>query len=443
MKLVLLSGGAGKRLWPLSNGARSKQFLRVLKNEAGELESMVQRVWRQIKQVQLDRDTLIATGRHQVENLEHQLDRQATLILEPERRDTFAAIALSASYLYSIEGESLQSVIGVLPVDPYVEDHFFTKVAELEQALEVSGADIGLIGVTPTYPSSKYGYIIPSPSGYSDLLRVRQFKEKPTEEAAEGLIDQGGLWNSGVFAFKLEYIIALLMDMGLPVHYEELVKQYFRLPKNSFDYEVVEQADNVVALPYEGFWKDLGTWNTLTEEMGTAATGNGRLCSGSENTHVINELDIPIKVIGVQNAIVAASPDGILVADKQQSPRIKEFLGEAEERIRFVEESWGTARTLEALVDGKDEYVTTRVSIHKGHAFESTLLADENEVWTVVKGEGLSIGKDQESCVHAGDVIHLLPETGHVMKAKENLEIIVVRKARCHQEEAPVETISN
>ncbi|WP_027955573.1 sugar phosphate nucleotidyltransferase [Halobacillus kuroshimensis] len=442
MKLVLLSGGAGKRLWPLSNGARSKQFLRVLKDEKGCLESMVQRVWRQIKQVSLDGDTLIAAGSHQVEILEHQLGHQATLILEPERRDTFAAIALSASYLYSIEGESLNSIIGVLPVDPYVEDHFFTKVSELEQALESSGADIGLVGVTPTYPSSKYGYIVPQSSASSELIKVGHFKEKPTEEVAEKLIDQGGLWNSGVFAFKLEYMISLLVDMGLPIHYEELVKKYSQIPKNSFDYEVVEKADHVVAMAYEGFWKDLGTWNTLTEEMGTVVTGNGRSCEESINTHVINELDIPIKVIGVQDAIIAASPDGILVADKQKSPRIKHLLGEEEERVRYVEESWGTARTLETILDGLYEYMTTRISIRKGHTFETSLVKGENEVWTIVKGKGRSIGETEESLIRAGDVLQLPAGSGHIMKAEENLEIIVVRRAHCERKGAPLEAVS-
>ncbi len=125
MKLVLLSGGSGKRLWPLSNDARSKQFLKVLHNESGEKESMVQRVWRQLDSVGLAKDVIITTGKSQKEIVQRQLNHITEIIVEPERRDTFPAIALSAIYLYSIIGTPLNEVVAILPVDSYVENKFF------------------------------------------------------------------------------------------------------------------------------------------------------------------------------------------------------------------------------------------------------------------------------------------------------------------------------
>ena len=161
MRLVLLSGGSGKRLWPLSNDTRSKQFLKVLEGEDGEKQSMVQRVWGQLKEQDLQNLHIISTSKMQRDMIYSQIGMDVPLIIEPERRDTFPAIALAASYLYSIENVSENEVIVVLPVDPYIEDPFFEKVKELENVLAHSEADLALIGVKPTYPSSKYGYIVP------------------------------------------------------------------------------------------------------------------------------------------------------------------------------------------------------------------------------------------------------------------------------------------
>lgn len=162
LNLVLLSGGSGKRLWPLSNDARSKQFLKVLEDKNESLESMVQRVWNQLKNVGLAESSVIATSKSQVDMIHSQLSNEADLIVEPMRRDTFPAIALAASYIYSVKKASLDEVVAILPVDPYVDDAFFNRVKELERVVQESEAQLALIGVTPTYPSSKYGYIVPS-----------------------------------------------------------------------------------------------------------------------------------------------------------------------------------------------------------------------------------------------------------------------------------------
>ena len=152
MKLILLSGGSGKRLWPLSNDARSKQFLKVLEGKNQRKESMVQRVWRQLDSVNLQDSTVIATSKSQVDMIYSQLGYQVPLIIEPSRRDTFPAIALAASYLYSVEKVELNEIVAVLPVDPYVEKSFFENVKGLEGVLKVSGANLALVGVEPTLP---------------------------------------------------------------------------------------------------------------------------------------------------------------------------------------------------------------------------------------------------------------------------------------------------
>ncbi|WP_407269624.1 sugar phosphate nucleotidyltransferase [Radiobacillus sp. PE A8.2] len=427
MQLILLSGGSGKRLWPLSNDTRSKQFLKMLEGTNGEKESMVQRVWGQLNTAGLSESSTIATSKIQKEMIYNQLGTDIPLVIEPERRDTFPAIALAASFLLSNTAVSEDEVVVVLPVDPYVEDKFFDRVKELEKLIQISDADLALIGVTPTYPSSKYGYIVPN-ENIDDYLVVDHFVEKPSEENAESLIKENALWNCGVFAFKLGYVIKMLKEKGLPVNYDSLQENYKELPEISFDYEVVEKAEKIVALPYGGYWKDLGTWNTLTEEMASEQIGKGVISEDSSNTHLINELDIPVTIVGVKDLVVAASPDGILVSDKASSPKIKELIKGFNQRPMYEERMWGWSRVLDyAKYDNGEEMVTKRICIQEGKNSSYHYHNLRDEVWTIVKGEGELALDNHITRVKAGDVIHLPAGKKHGVKAIEDLEFIEVQ----------------
>ncbi|MEK4128672.1 sugar phosphate nucleotidyltransferase [Solibacillus sp. FSL W8-0474] len=429
MELILLSGGSGKRLWPLSNDSRSKQFLKVLPNNSNEeLQSMVQRVWEQLEQTNLSASTVIATSKSQVDMIQNQLGNQVPLIIEPERRDTFPAIALAATYLYSVKGTNLEEVMAVLPVDPYVETSFFEKIKELELALNESNAELALIGAVPTYPSSKYGYIVPNSDTSQQYFQVKNFKEKPSEIEAELLLKDNALWNCGVFAFKLDYIISLLQQKDLPVDYFRLLEQYKELEKISFDYAVVEKTKNIIALPYNGTWKDLGTWNTLTEEMGSQIIGKGIVCEESKNTHLVNELDIPITVIGVKDAIISASPDGILVSDKLSSPKIKEILNGFEQRPMYEERRWGWYKVLDhTKFDEGNEVLTKRIGVNAGSNLSYQKHFARSEVWTIIKGEGHFALDDKIRHVKPGDVLIIPVESNHGIKAITDMEFIEVQ----------------
>lgn len=429
MELILLSGGSGKRLWPLSNDSRSKQFLKVLPNNSNEeLQSMVQRVWEQLEQTNLSASTVIATSKSQVDMIQNQLGNQVPLIIEPERRDTFPAIALAATYLYSVKGTNLEEVVAVLPVDPYVETGFFEKIKELELALNESNADLALIGAVPTYPSSKYGYIVPNSDTSQQYFQVKNFKEKPSEIEAELLLKDNALWNCGVFAFKLDYIISLLQQKDLPVDYYRLLEQYKELEKISFDYAVVEKTKNIIALPYNGTWKDLGTWNTLTEEMGSQIIGKGIVCEESKNTHLVNELDIPITVIGIKDAIISASPDGILVSDKLSSPKIKEILNGFEQRPMYEERRWGWYKVLDhTKFDEGNEVLTKRIGVNAGSNLSYQKHFARSEVWTIIKGEGHFALDDKIRHVKPGDVLIIPVESNHGIKAITDMEFIEVQ----------------
>ncbi len=189
MNIVLLSGGSGKRLWPLSNDTRSKQFIKIFRTDTGDYESMVQRVYRQICAVDATANVTIATSKAQVSAIHNQLGTDVGISVEPCRRDTFPAIALAAAYLHDERGVLETESVVVCPVDPYVEQDYFEALKELGRQAAQSEANLVLMGIEPTYPSAKYGYIIPESK--NTVSRVSMFKEKPDEETAKDYIGRG------------------------------------------------------------------------------------------------------------------------------------------------------------------------------------------------------------------------------------------------------------
>lgn len=185
MNIVLLSGGSGKRLWPLSNDVRSKQFIKIFKGKDDDRESMVQRVYHQIKKIDADATVTIATAKTQVSAIHNQLGNGVGISVEPCRRDTFPAIALATAYLHDVQGVGEEEAVVVCPVDPYVEDDYFEALKALGEQAEKGEANLVLMGIEPTYPSEKYGYIIPADK--EQVSSVKTFKEKPDEETAKNI----------------------------------------------------------------------------------------------------------------------------------------------------------------------------------------------------------------------------------------------------------------
>lgn len=426
MQIVLLSGGSGRRLWPLSNEIRSKQFLKVVRNENNEIESMVQRVYRQISAA-TDAKITIATSATQVETIKNQLGDRVSLVVEPERRNTFPAVALSAAYLYFEKNCPANETVIVLPVDPYVEDDYFYMLDTLDNAVQGSAADIILVGVSPTYPSEKYGYIIPE-RAEGTVLPVLEFKEKPDTETAAEYIERGALWNCGAFAFRLSYMMGIVNSLVKCDCFRSVESRYGMFDKTSFDYAVVEKADSVAVIPYDREWKDLGTWNTLTEVMDTEPIGDVVMDAGCQNTHVINELDIPVIVMGAKDAVVAASPDGILVADKMQSSYIRKYVEERDVRPMFEERSWGEYKVLDfAVNDDGTKSLTKRKKIRKGMGIPYQSHRERSEVITVISGKCIITINDRAHEAYAGDTYAVAEGVRHGLEAVTDTEIIEIQ----------------
>lgn len=422
MQVILLSGGSGKRLWPLSNDVRSKQFIKIFKTGENQYESMVQRVYRQIRTIDADAKVTIATSKSQVSSIHNQLgDGAVGISVEPCRRDTFPAIALATAYLHDVMGVGLDEAVVVCPVDPYVEDDYFAALKDLSDLAEKGVANLTLMGIEPTYPSEKYGYIIPE--GKEKVSKVKTFKEKPTVDVAKDYISQGALWNGGVFAYKLRYVLDRAHELIEFDDYQDLFSKYETLKKISFDYAVVEHEDSIAVMRFAGQWKDLGTWNTLTEAMTEPTMGKAILNENCEDVNVINELNVPVLCMGLKSVIVSASAEGILVSDKEQSSYIKPFVDGIDQQIMFAEKSWGDYHVL----DVDPGSMTVKVMIKAGHSMNYHSHAHRNEVWTIISGTGHTVVDGMQQTVRPGDVITIMAGCKHTVFADTDLSILEVQ----------------
>lgn len=392
MNIILLSGGSGQRLWPLSNSIRSKQFLKLFKTSNDSYESMAQRVYRQIKSVSPDVGVTIATGEDQVSTIKNQFGDDIDICIEPCRRDTFPAIVLAATYLHDIKGIGLSESIAVCPVDPYVHDDYYKAVISLMKSIETVSKKLMLLGVEPTYPSEKY-------------------------------IEQGALWNAGVFSFSLEYIIEKSHELIEYSDYYDLLEKYESLEKISFDYAVSEKETNIDVMRYKGEWRDVGTWNMMSEVMSENVKGNALLDDKCENTHVINELGIPLLCMGCKNMIVAASNDGILVSDKETSGYMKPYVEKLGNMAMFAEKSWGTFTVLDVQLNS----MTVNIYLKENHSMKYHSHEQRSEIWTIVSGNGYVVVDGEKKLVKTGDTISVSKGAKHLIHAQTDMNIIEIQ----------------
>lgn len=421
MNIILLSGGSGKRLWPLSNDIRSKQFIKIFRKKDGSYESMLQRVYRQIREADMDVKVTVATSKSQISAIHNQLGEEAAISAEPCRRDTFPAMALAAAHLSDVQGISPEESVVVCPVDPYVEKDYFAALKALASQAEKGEAKLVLLGIEPAYPSEKYGYIIPADDG--EITSVKTFKEKPTAERAKEYIGQGALWNGGVFACKLGYLLEKAHEQMDFTDYQDLYEKYDALTRISFDYAVVESEQSIQVMRFAGQWKDLGTWNTLTEAMEETVVGQGVMDETCRDVHIVNEMDVPVLAMGLKDVVISASPEGILVADKGQSSYMKPFVDNMDNRIRFAEKSWGSYRVL----DVEKGSMTIKVTLRAGHSMNYHAHRRRDEVWTVISGSGRTIVDGMEQKVERGDVITMSAGCRHTVIAETELKLIEVQ----------------
>lgn len=431
MHTILLCGGSGQRLWPLSGRIRSKMFLQLLPAPDGGAESMIERVCRQLRHAGLDDSLWFVAHQDQAGLIRRYTGDRYPVIGEPHKRGTFTAAALGALHLYAAGTAKPDDIICVAPADMYADENFFTQFHEFTNILAASQAELALLGTRPAYPSDQYGYIVPGQGPADNYAQVLSFEEKPESARAKELVQAGALWNCGVFAFPLRVMLSHLESMGLPADPAALMEQYSSLPVRSFDKEVAERSAGAVVIPHEGEWCDLGSWGTLTARLQTQVKGNGAVWGEARDTHIVNELDIPLHVIGVPGIAAIASPEGILIAAKEEANAIKDILQKSPAgEQRYGETGWGSFTILDRTEDGPDLAVTLCLSLLPDREVPELPCRHTSKCWMILSGCGEVTVKGHTAAASAGGVFAIARGEKHTLRAYSAMKLIEIRRSR-------------
>lgn len=383
MRMILLCGGGGKRLWPISNNVHSKQFIQLFDNGQGAYQSMLERVYSEIRSIDPDVSVTIASGRVQTEEVRSQLGYDVSMTEEPSRRDTFPAIALAGAYLRDHDKVNRDEPVVIFPVDSYADHSFYESLFELAKIVESGRSNLVLMGIKPAGPSEKYGYIIPATD--EAVSDVSEFKEKPDLETAKHYInDMHALWNAGVFACRLDYLLKRAETVFGNSSYTYLVQHYPELKAISFDYAVVEREPSISVLRYDGVWSDAGTWNSMAELLDNKPQGDVVLSDDCENALVINHLDLPVLAIGLKDAVVAAGRDGILICSKEDEGRLKEYVDQVWKEPRVIGKRYGGKEVLYR----SDKSETSLLRVSAGSSVTIKTVVGVRKTLTVLHGAG-------------------------------------------------------
>ncbi len=447
MKAVILAGGSGTRLWPLSRRALPKQFLPLV----GE-RSLFQQTVERVRPLVGDNVLVVATqdvGFLAAQQLrELGVDPGGRVLAEPVGRNTAPAIGLAA--LLSEPDE----VLLVLP-----SDHAIQRVEAFRDAVSRARAvaDAGYLvtfGITPSRPETGYGYIQAGQAleGFPGFHRVARFVEKPDRSTAERYLAEGGYsWNSGMFAFRADRILEELARHAPEVHRglqaladpvrrtgEVPADAYAAIPKISIDYAVMERSDRVAVCPADLGWSDLGSFAALHEVMARDAEGNaahaagGRALFRDARGNLVWAEDKVVAVIGLGNLAVVDTPDALLVCalDRAQEVRSVAEALQAEGREeavfhRTVHRPWGTFTNLE---EGPG-YKVKRITVHPGQRLSLQLHHHRAEQWVVVRGRARVTRGDEVIDLDPGQTVHIARGQKHRLEntGTQVLEIIEVQ----------------
>ncbi|WP_405115247.1 sugar phosphate nucleotidyltransferase [Paenibacillus sp. FSL K6-1217] len=429
MHTILLCGGSGQRLWPLSGSIRSKMFLPLLPAPGGGTESMIGRVCRQLAQAGLDESLLFVAHQEQVALTQRHTGSNYPVIGEPYKRGTFTAAAFGALHLLAAGKAQPEDIICIAPADMFADDDFFRQFLQFEAILDASQAELLLLGTRPVYPSEQYGYIVPAQEDSGALYApVISFAEKPDRARAQELIQQQALWNCGVFAFRLGFLQKHLERLELPAGFAALSALYPGLPVRSFDKEVAERCTKAVTIRHEGEWSDLGSWDTLTDRLPAQVIGIGGLWGECGDSYLINELEVPLHVIGVSGIVAIAGPEGILIADRMEAHLIKDILMEhSAKEMRYGETGWGSYTVLDRESGGAGLVLTIMLTLLPDHHLPEMICPHSAKTWMIVSGHGEVTVNGHTSAASAGGSYTVARGQRHAVSAFSAMKLIEVR----------------
>ncbi len=447
MYAVILAGGSGTRLWPLSRAQFPKQFIDFTDNG----HSLFQKTIARVKSIIPENQIIIVANSEQENNIKHQLDqmglKEVILLKETRACNTAPAIGLAAWYLAGIAAKDKDAIMAVLPSDHVIAPgQDFAKL--INQGYQAA-ATYGLVtfGIKPDYPETGYGYILSGQQLDERAFKVEKFVEKPELALAKKYIrDKRYLWNSGMFVFKVRKLMAQyhrylpsLADGLDNIDYKDfsnLEHVYNSFDSVSIDYGLLEKTTDTTVIPAGITWSDVGSWDAVYKISPKDTNGNyhqGRIINiGSRNTLAFSSKPL-VGLIGVENIAVIATEDALLVCAREKSQEVKNLVdrlesdGASEYMVHpTVHRPWGS---FTVLVD-QDTYKVKKIVVNPGSRLSLQSHRHRSEHWLVARGQALATVNDEEKLFAEGKHIFIPINARHRLEnpGKELLEIIEIQK---------------
>ena len=445
IKTVVMAGGSGSRLWPLSRSLYPKQFLPLADNQ-----TMLQATLSRVQDITGQNPMLICNEEHRFIAAEQvrQMGVSAQILLEPVGRNTAPAIALAALQSITSEEDTLLLVLAADHVIPDVEA--FRAAVEAARPLAESGKLV-TFGIVATGPETGYGYIRrggKTGEGYA----VDKFVEKPDLETAQSYVDSGDYyWNSGMFLMRasryieelgkyrpdiLEACTKSLETLSPDMDFVRIDEAAFRsCPDESVDYAVMEKTDSAVVVPLDAGWSDVGAWSSLWEVTDKDADGNavrGDVLTHNTKDCLVHSTEKLVATVGLKDVVIVETKDAVLVADKNQVQDVKKIVerlkaeGRSEYQLhREVYRPWGKYDS----IDNGERYQVKRITVKPGAKLSVQMHHHRAEHWIVVSGTAKVRRDDDEMLVTENESVYLPVGSVHSLynPGKIPLELIEVQ----------------
>ncbi len=448
---VILSGGTGSRLWPLSRKAFPKPFVAL-----PDGESLIQKTLRRVIDIKEDAPLLTVTNRDyyfltrdtfaECARIYGQTVRNVHYLLEPTGRNTTPAMAAAALWTQEVAGP--ESILLVLPSDHLIHDQkAFAEAVHKAQQLAEQGYLV-TFGVTPTGPETGYGYIQKG-SALDSGYQVARFVEKPNQSKARDYLDSGDyLWNSGMFCMRADSLLKALQTDAPEVLEAvqaaiasatrngdtwELGQEFSLAPDISIDYAVMEKAPNVAVVQADFDWNDLGAWSGYGSLMAKDAQGNqvhapDCVLVDSQNC-VVQSPERLTAILGLQDILIVDTPDALLVADRRRDQEVKTIVEKLKARKHStvdlhatVHRPWGTYTTLE---EG-DHFKIKRIVVKKGEKLSLQMHHHRSEHWIVVSGTARIVNGHEEKLIMTNQSTYIPAGCQHRLENPGMMDLVLI-----------------